>query len=114
MAFAQSDESLFAQMLVIGRIEEGERESCRRVAELARIAAENLRHTADAERIDIGPDQRARLGRRLDKERLARAARQSLEPHCAGSGEEIDDGGIAHRVLICVRENIEDRLAQPV
>src|SRR5262245_66391989 len=62
--------------LPIGWIQEGERERRQRMdaAELDRVAAENARDTAQAERLDVFPHERARLGGSVHEQREDRTA----------------------------------------
>src|SRR6516225_2802366 len=115
-AGAGRDERLFGKGAPIGRIEEGERERRQRMraAELGRIAPENATHAAQAQRGDVLPQQRARLGAVIDEQREGRAARERLEPERAGTGKEIEHARAADGIAIGVNENVEQRLAQPV
>ena len=61
-----------------------------RGAELGRVAAEDLRDAAEAERLDIFAQQRARLGAVIDEQRKGRAARDRLDAERAGAGEQIE------------------------
>src|SRR5262245_2321135 len=115
-AGAGRGERSLREALTIGRIEEGERKRRQRMdaAELDRIAAENTRDAAQAERLDVFPHERARLGGIVDEQREDRTARERFEPKRAASGKEIEHAGTAHGIGVSVHEDIEQRLAQPV
>ena len=80
-AFAGGGERLLRQSLAIGRIEERERERLKRMrrAELGRVAAEDAGDAAEAERLDIVAQQRARFHALIDEQRIGRAARDRLQ-----------------------------------
>src|SRR5947199_2389273 len=75
-AGARRGERAFGEALSVGRIEQGERERRQRMsgAELDRVAAENARDAAQAERLDVFPHERARLGGIIDEQREDGAA----------------------------------------
>ncbi len=85
-----------------------------RGTELDRIAPENAAHPAQAQRRDVLPQQRARLGAVIDEQRKGGAARERLEPERAGAGKEIEHACAADGIAIGVNENVEQCLAQPV
>src|ERR687888_156890 len=115
-AGARRGERRFGERAPIGRIEERERERRKRMrgTKLGRIAPENATHAAQAQRRDVLPQQRARLGAVVDEQRKGRAARERLETERAGAGKEIEHARAADRIAIGVNENVEQRLAQPV
>ena len=68
----------------------------------------------DAEGLHVLADEAARLGAFVDEEREGRAARERLEAHRAGAGEQVEHARARDRIVVAVRENVEDRLAQAV
>ena len=85
-----------------------------RLAELGRVAPENARDAAEAQRRDVLAQQRARLGAVVDEQRKRRAARQRLDPERAGAGEQVEHARAGDRIAIGVHEDVEQRLAQAV
>ncbi len=85
-----------------------------RRAEPRRIAAIDLGRAAGAQRIDVAAQQRARLRAVIDEQHEGRAARQRLKPERAGAGEQVEHAGALDRIAVGVRQDVEQRLAQPV
>src|SRR5712671_646119 len=79
-----------------------------------RIAAKDTADTAKPERSNIFAQQRARLGRIVDKQRKGRAARERFEAERAGAGKEIEHARAGDRVAIGMDKNVEQGLAQLV
>ena len=81
-----------------------------------RVASRRKRRVAPPtpKRLHVFADQAARLGAVVDEEREGRAARQRLEAHGARAGEQVEDARARDRVVVGVREDVEDRLAQAV
>src|SRR5947209_4709874 len=85
-----------------------------RAAELGRVAAKNFRNAPGAQRLDVRPDQRPRLGALLDEKRKTCAARERLEPERAGAREQVEHARVRHRIAVTVEEHVEQAFAQPV
>src|SRR5262249_25321435 len=94
--------------------DEGEGRERLRLAELRRVAAEDACVAAAAERLDRAAHQAAGFGTLVDEEAEARGARQGLEPHRGGAGQEVKHACALYGIAIGVLEDVEDRLAQPV
>ena len=115
-AVARGQERLFGQALAVGRIEQRERERRQRRArpEPRGVAAIDLARAARAQRVDIAAQQRARFRAIVDEQHEGSPARQRLQSHRAGSGEQVEHPRPAHRIAVGMLEDIEQRLAQPV
>src|SRR5437660_8401730 len=83
-------------------------------AESCRIAAEDARDAAETERLDVLSDQRARFGPVIDEESKGRATRHRLQAKRPGAGEKVKHAGAGDRVVIAVRQDVEERFAQAV
>src|SRR5260370_3525846 len=79
-AIAQRHQRAFRKPLAVGRIEKHQPEWLIRMhgTESRRIAAENARDAAEAERLDVLSDQRARFAPIVDEEGKGRAPRYRL------------------------------------
>src|SRR5262245_33894726 len=78
------------------------------------VAAIDLGDAAQTQRLHIVAQQRPRLGAIVDEQREFRAARYRLDAERAGAGEEIEHPRALDRVVVGVRENVEDGLAQAI
>src|SRR5712671_1317952 len=115
-AVAQRHQRTFRKPLAVGRIEKHQPEWLigMHCTELRRIAAENARDAAEAERLDVLSDQRARFSPIIDKEGKGRATRHRLQAERSGAGEQVEHTGAGDRVVKAVRQDVEERLAQAV
>src|SRR5258707_3944458 len=115
-AVAQRHQRAFRKPLAVGRIEKHQPEWLIRMhgTESRRIAAENARDAAEAERLDVLSDQRARFGPIVDEEGKGRAPRYRLQAERPGAGEKVEHAGAGDCVVIAVRQDVEERLAQAV
>src|ERR1700730_12159221 len=115
-AIAQRRERFFRELLAIGRIDKHESERFVRVhrTEPGGIAAENARDAAEAERLHVLPDQRPRFGSVIYEQREGRAARYRLQAERTGAGEEIEDAHAGDRIVVAMRQDVEERFTQAV
>ena len=84
------------------------------LAELGRVAAEDARSAAEAERGDVLAQQRARLGALVDEQDESGAARGRFDAKRAGAGEKIEHTRAGDRIAVGVEQNVEERFAQAV
>ena len=88
----QGGQRRLGEAAAVRRVEEREPEGRDgRGTELRRVAPEHPAGAADAERLDVVADQRARFDAGFDEQHERGAARQAFEPQRAGAGEEVDD-----------------------
>lgn len=108
--------SLLTMPVAIGRIgkQQVERLDIVDAAEFGGIAPQYARPAMKAESIDIFPEQATALDAILYKQRHTTAAGQSLQPHGARSGKQIENPGSVEAVRIGVAQDIEQALACPV
>src|SRR5713101_7716555 len=101
-AVAQRRQRFLREPLAVGRIEKHEPEWLIRMhrTESRRIAAENARDAAKAQRLHVLSDQRARFGPIIDEESKGRATRHRLQAERAGAGEKVEHAGAGDRVVI--------------
>src|SRR5262249_24386169 len=115
-AIARRVEGLFRQVPAVGRIEKHEGEWLKRMrwTEPGRIAAENARYAAEAERLDVSAQQCTRFHAFVDKQRVSRAARYCFDAQRAGAREQVEDARAVDRIAVGMREDVEQGLAQAI
>src|SRR5262249_2958571 len=72
------------------------------------------RDAAEPECLHIAAKERARLRRVVDKQSETRSARDSFKAERPGAGEEVEHARVRDRIAVGVRQDVEQRLAQPV
>ena len=79
-----------------------------------RIAAIDLGGAAGAERIDVAAKERPRLGAVIDEQHKGGTSRVRLKAERTGAGKQVEHAGALDRIAIGMRQDVEQRLAEPV